>query len=63
MICDALRRQRAILPVAAIVTYTASGKTALRAARERPAAPILGLTPDLATARRLALVWGMHPVQ
>ena len=30
---------------------------------ERPAAPILSLTPDLATARRLALVWGTHAVK
>jgi len=62
VICDALRRSAAILPVAALVTYTAAGRTALRAARERPAAPILSLTPDLATARRLALVWGTHAV-
>jgi pyruvate kinase len=62
VICDALRRSTAVLQVAALVTYTAAGKTALRAARERPAAPILSLTPDLATARRLALVWGLHPV-
>ena len=47
VICDALRRSAAILPVAALVTYTASGTTALRAARERPPAPILSLTPDL----------------
>jgi pyruvate kinase len=58
----ALRRATAILPVAATVTYTTSGSSALRAARERPAAPILALTPDLATARRLALVWGVHAV-
>src|ERR1041384_5705803 len=62
VICDALRRSAAILPVAALVTYTAAGATALRAARERPAAPILSLTPDMATARRLALVWGTHAV-
>jgi pyruvate kinase len=62
VICDALRRSAAILPVAALVTYTASGQTALRAARERPAAPILSLTPDLPTARKLALVWGTHAV-
>jgi len=62
VICDALRRSAAILPVAALVTYTAAGRTALRAARERPAAPIVSLTPDLATARRLALVWGVHAV-
>jgi pyruvate kinase len=29
-------------------------------ARERPSPPILGLTPRLETARRLALVWGVH---
>jgi pyruvate kinase len=62
VICDALRRSAAILPISALVTYTVSGRTALRAARERPAAPILSLTPDLATARRLALVWGTHAV-
>ena len=47
---------------AAIVSFTSSGATALRAARERPAAPILALTPNLATARRLALLWGAHCV-
>ena len=62
VICDALRRSTAVLKMAALVTYTAAGKTALRAARERPGAPILSLTPDLVTARRLALVWGLHPV-
>ncbi|HET7595255.1 MAG TPA: pyruvate kinase alpha/beta domain-containing protein, partial [Stellaceae bacterium] len=36
--------------------------TALRAARERPKAPILALTSNLQTARRLALVWGLHCV-
>ncbi|MGF1607316.1 MAG: pyruvate kinase [Rhodothalassiaceae bacterium] len=47
----------------AIVSYTTSGATALRAARQRPPSPILVLTPELATARRLALVWGLHTVK
>jgi len=47
---------------AAIVTFTSSGLTALRVAHERPATPILALTQVQATARRLSLVWGMHPV-
>ncbi len=47
---------------AAIVSYTTSGATAVRAARERPQAPILVLTAKLATARRLALLWGAHCV-
>jgi pyruvate kinase len=63
IICDALRRSAAILPMAALVTYTAAGKTALRAARERPAASILSLSPDVATCRRLSLVWGVHAIQ
>ncbi len=46
-----------------IVTFTKSGATALRAARERPNAPILTLTPRLAVARRLAIVWGLHTVK
>jgi pyruvate kinase len=46
----------------AVVAYTDSGSTALRVARERPEAPIIGLTPHLATARRMAVVWGVHAV-
>jgi pyruvate kinase len=46
----------------AIVSWTKSGSTGLRAARQRPGAPIIALTPILATARRLALAWGLHCV-
>lgn len=46
----------------AIVTYSMTGSTTLRASRERPEVPILGLTPQLAIARRLALAWGVHSV-
>lgn len=48
--------------LSAIICYTATGSTALRVARERPGLPVIGLTPVLATGRRLAAVWGMHPV-
>jgi pyruvate kinase len=48
------------LNVAAIVTYTASGTTAVRASRERPNVPVLALSPVLKTARRLAIAWGLH---
>jgi len=61
-ICCAMRRAAALLKAAAIVCYTSSGHTSLRAARERPEAPVLGLTPSLGVARRLALVWGVHSV-
>ncbi len=49
------------MKAAAIVTYTTSGATALRASRERPDRPILGLITRNATARKLALAWGVHP--
>jgi len=35
----------------------------LRAARERPDAPILALTPIREMARRLTLAWGLHCVE
>jgi pyruvate kinase len=62
-ICDALHGIVHTLPVAATVTYTSSGFSTLRAARERPESPILSLTPNVDTARRLSLVWGIHSVQ
>ncbi|AXS41856.1 pyruvate kinase [Breoghania sp. L-A4] len=50
------------LHLAAIICYTSSGATGLRAARERPSTPIIALSPVLATARRLAICWGLHCV-
>ena len=44
----------------AIICWTKSGSTALRAARERSNAPIIALTPTLEVSRRLSLVWGLH---
>jgi pyruvate kinase len=31
-------------------------------ARERPDSPVIGLTPNIDTARRMAVVWGVHAV-
>ncbi len=50
------------IDTSAIVCYTASGSTARRMARERPAVPLLVLTPNRKTARRIALLWGAHAV-
>ncbi|MFO1153533.1 MAG: pyruvate kinase [Rhodospirillales bacterium] len=47
---------------AVIAAFTMSGETVLRAARERPPVQILGLTPTEQVARKLTLVWGVHPV-
>ncbi len=46
------------LDLAALVCFTASGSTGLRAARTRPTKPIIALSPVPETARRLALLWG-----
>ncbi|MEQ1519984.1 MAG: pyruvate kinase [Aestuariivirga sp.] len=61
-ISTAARSISETLDVAAIVSYTESGSTAMRVARERPNVPIITLTPIPATARRLALAWGQHCV-
>ncbi len=61
-ICSALRLVTRLVLATATVAYTRSGFTSMRAARERPAAPILSLTPLIATARQLTPVWGIHSV-
>jgi pyruvate kinase len=61
-IAAAARQVSHTIGAAAICAFTESGGTALRAARERPEAPVIGLTVSDATARRLAVVWGVHAV-
>ena len=61
-ISAAARQCAHTLSAAAIVTYTSTGSTTLRAARERPDVRILCLTPNLNTARRMSLTWGVHAV-
>ena len=46
----------------AIVTYTMSGSTALRMARQRPQIPVLCLTPIENVARRMMMSYGIHAV-
>lgn len=61
-ISAAARQVASTIEAKAIVCYSTSGKTALRAARERPEAPILALTYDLQVAQALCLVWGVKAV-
>ncbi|HLS67866.1 MAG TPA: pyruvate kinase [Kiloniellales bacterium] len=61
-ISEAAAQVATTISAAAIVTYTTSGSTALRAGRRRPRAPILLLTSELSTARRFVLLWGAHCV-
>lgn len=53
----------ATIEASAIITYTTSGSTTLRAVRERPDVPIICLTSKLETARRLTLSFGVHAIQ
>jgi pyruvate kinase len=59
----AARQVAETIGAAAIVCYTTSGSTGLRASRERPEVPILVLTPNRDTARRMAIAWGIHCVE
>ncbi len=61
-IAVAARDMAETLDLKAVCAWTDSGSTAFRIARERPQPPILALTPNRDTARRLALVWGVHAI-
>ncbi len=58
----AARQIAETLKLTSIVCYTSTGTTGLRAARERPQVPIVALSPQVQTARRLSVVWGLHCV-
>jgi pyruvate kinase len=46
------------LGAAAIITFTVSGRTALRVGKFRPALPIFAVTPSRATAMKLGIAYG-----
>jgi len=50
------------IALGAIAVFTSSGSSARRVARERPAVPVMVLTPSVVVARRVALLWGAHAV-
>jgi pyruvate kinase len=61
-ISAAARQIAETLNLAAICSFTTRGTTAMRAARERPVTPVVAMSPVVATARRLSIVWGLHCV-
>ena len=61
-IADAARQIAETLDLPAIVCWTDSGSTALRVARERAKPPIVAITPNILTGRKLSVVWGVHCV-
>jgi pyruvate kinase len=46
-----------------IVVFTHSGFTARLISRYRPRVPIVALTPEAETLRRMALIWGVLPLE
>jgi pyruvate kinase len=61
-ISAAAREIAETLDLSAIVCWTSSGATGLRMSRERPKPPIVAISPNLSTGRKLSLVWGVHCV-
>ena len=61
-LAEAAKQIARTVSASAIVCFTTSGSTARRVARERPAVPVMVLTPKLETARRLGLLWGTTSV-
>jgi pyruvate kinase len=59
-IAAAARQIAETLDLSAVVCWTFSGSTGLRVARERPQVPIVALSPNLATGRKLSVAWGIH---
>jgi pyruvate kinase len=59
-IAAAARQIADTLELSAIVCWTSSGATGLRVARERPQVPIVAISPNLATGRKLSVAWGIH---
>jgi pyruvate kinase len=49
-------------PVEHILVFTLTGSAARRIAKYRPRPPMIAVTSDVLTARRLAMVWGMSSV-
>lgn len=50
------------LDVKAVFGYTLTGSTVQRISRERPPCRVICVTPNLRTASRLALSWGVLPI-
>jgi pyruvate kinase len=59
-IAAATRQIAETLELSAIICWTSSGSTGLRVARERPQVPIVAISPNIATGRRLSVAWGIH---
>jgi len=61
-ICAAAAKMSRVVGAKALATYTFNGNTAATMSKYRPGSPIIALTPNEATARKLAVFWGVNRV-
>lgn len=52
-----------VVQASAIVSFSKTGNTTMRASRQRPVCPLLGLTPLESTARMATLFWGVRSIK
>ncbi|MEM9971920.1 MAG: pyruvate kinase [Pseudomonadota bacterium] len=62
-IVSAAREIAETADIRVICCFSQSGKTGSLVARERPRVPIIAMTSQMGTARRLCLTWGLHNVK
>jgi len=62
-LAEAVREIAAADDVAAVAVFTMTGSTARVLAKSRLACPVLALSPELATVRRMCLYYGIESVQ
>ena len=61
-VCDAACTTARDSRAKAIITMTATGRSARRMSKFRPIEPIVAATPDAKTFHQLSLSWGVYPV-
>jgi pyruvate kinase len=61
-VADATALLSRVLSVRAIVVISESGRTALTVSSARPAAPLIALSANQQTYRRMSLLWGVIPM-
>lgn len=59
-IVSAAREIAETTDIKAICCYSQTGTTVLLVSREKPQVPVIALTSEMTTARRLCLTWGAH---
>jgi len=62
-VCHGVYQVSRDIDAALIGVFTITGRTALLMSKYRPVKPVAGLSPDIASLRRMALYFGVYPVQ